>query len=113
MLAAIVCTADLVTYTPTPTLRWDAAQYAQGYNVYYRQNGDTAWTLGLHLPCDVESLQCVGDSLDVPIQRIPVSEGILYDFAVKAFNIYGESQNFSTPISLCPPHIWVKPEHYQ
>ena len=118
LLAATLCTADTVTFTPTPTIRWSISDQSNvdGYHVYYRQTGDIPWVLGADLPCwadDGGVKWCRGTYLDYPVQRIPISEGILYDFAIKAYNQFGESANFSNVQSVCGTHPWVKPEHYQ
>lgn len=115
LLAATLCTADTVTFTPTPTIRWTIADESNvdGYNLYYRQYGDTVWTIGNQYPCwldDGGAKWCFGTYLDVPVQRLTLSEGILYEFAVKAYNVNGESADFSNIATICPPHVWVRPE---
>lgn len=101
-------------YTATPTLTWAQSSYTNtdGYRVYWRHPGETAWRgfadLAIVTDEDNGLLFYPGISLDWPLQRlIPSSEqNVEVEIVVRAYNkTTGEESNDSAPLTVCMPPL--------
>lgn len=110
---AQACTPDLVNFTPTPTLGWDAAEgQVDGYTLYW------AWTGGsiccyAQLPCQIIPNDdsggtykiCPGVDYSVAPQKYTNTKLEELSFFVKAYNASGESPEYSNEVRICMPDL--------
>lgn len=124
ILAAVTCTADTVTWTPTPTYRWDHDLVdTAGFRIYWK-HADVpvgTWSGSFDLPLQTyvdEDTFAVGvfasgrDS-DYPVQRAIQGENLLIRFHVRAFDAENRESLPSTEMELCLPAIWQSGESYR
>ena len=111
-----VCTPDVVTWTPTPTLQWDAVAAANlaGYKVYDNVSG--VLVLRATVPCEswledpdllISRVYCRGVDLPYPVQRATDVQSDALNFCVKAYTTANvESVDCSNVVSVCMPQVW-------
>lgn len=110
------CNPDLVLFTPTPTLKWDAVVDTNiyAYTLYYRYPGGTLQKV-IDLPywLDADGIRRYrGIDSSLAVQRY-FREGTAYtdlqtlEFCIKALNNdFLPSTDCSNIISVCMPQIW-------
>jgi hypothetical protein len=121
------CSATITTNcaTPTPVLSWDRTpddltttppSIIAGYKLYACFPGGTPQLVRDYpywLEDDGVTKRFYGVDIPVPIQRVTSTEFQDVEYRVKAYDTAGRvSQNYSNVITLCPSHVWVKPEPY-
>jgi hypothetical protein len=74
------------------TLRWDAVNGASGYRVYYGQ------TSGSY----TSQVNVVGQT-QTTSPPVSITNGLIYFFAVKAYNSTGQESPFSNEVRVAPP----------